>query len=90
MVADEGLVRDQDQAGFFVEVAAIDRATDVGGHVEFGVLALPFLERAGQFDVDVAAFIAADVDVDQSIEVGVFDPFEGRVLENGLRGFVGI
>ena len=62
----------------------------MGGHVEFGVAGLCRLLWNGPetFDVDVAAFVAADVDAELQVEVGAFDPFEGRVLEDGLRVFV--
>ena len=89
-VADEGLVRDEHEAAFEVDVFAVDRAARFGGQVEFGVAGpCAFLERAGELDVDVAPLVAADVDAEREVEVGAFDPFEGRVFEHGLRVFVG-
>jgi hypothetical protein len=55
----------------------------------FGTSARPAsLSKALDFDLDVAAFASADVDSEIQFEVGAFDPFEGRVLEDRVRVFV--
>jgi hypothetical protein len=85
-VSHVGLVAEQCEAPFPVQVFAAERALGRKGEVEFGVLGFAFaLEWPGEAGVDPAAFLTLHVDVDRQVHLAAFDSLESRFLNDRLR-----
>ena len=88
-VFDEGAVGEQGQAAFEVDVFALGVAFALAFRSSCGQFAFGAgFERAGEADVDVAAFVAFGVDAEREVEVAALHPFEAsrfRRPSAGLR-----